>query len=182
MTQKINYLKDKNFYKNKEASEVEAYLNETFGSPTEVKQAVSEANSHGRYPVHLVTIYGKPDVLDLLLKKGADPNKFTKITRSGPYQGKLTALHHAAKAENSSYEKVKILIEYGAKIDVKDGGGWQAIHFASQYGIYKTLKLLIDKGADKESRTGSGSQPIELAKGNSRISVVQRNELFFNSS
>ena len=172
MAHRINCLKYENFYKGRGAEEVKTWMNQMFSSRDEIENAVNEENKDGIYPIHLATIYGNPDVLNLLLKEGADPNKRHRFK---PY---MTALHHAAKAENLSYEKVKILIEYGAELELKDREGWRAIHFASKYGTYKTLKLLIDKGADKESRTGSGSQPIELAKGNSRISKAKRNELF----
>ena len=190
MAHPINCLKYGDFYIDKEASEVEAYLNETFDSPTEIKDAVNDENKDGSYPIHLATIYGNPDVLDLLLKKGADPNKYTKITKPGSYQRKLTALHYAAKAENSSYEKVKILIKYGANIELKSGEGWRAIHYAAAYSCCNTLELLIKEGANRWLRIDNSNQtplksakyPLELARDNYKISENCIERLFFNSS
>ena len=167
MAHPINCLKYGDFYIDKEASEVEAYLNETFDSPTEIKDAVNDENKDGSYPVHLATIYGKPDVLNLLLKEGADPNKFQCFNG----RKKMTALHYAAKAENFSYEKVKILIEYGANLELKSGEGWRAIHYAAAYSCCNTLEPLIKEGANRWLRIdNSNLTPLELARDSDKIS------------
>ena len=176
-----NCLKYENFYKNENrgAEEVKEWLNQMFSSRSEIKDAVNDENKDGSYPVHLATIWGKPDVLNLLLKEGADPNKFQYSNG----RKNMTALHYAAKAENSSYEKVKILIEYGANLELKSGEGWRAIHYAAAYSYCNTLELLIKEGANRWLRIdNSNLTPLKLARDSDKISENCIERLFFNSS
>jgi hypothetical protein len=81
---------------------------------------------HRHLALGLASQYGHPEIVRLLLDAGEDPNRFNPVGG----HSHSTPLHQAAG--NGHLDVVKVLIERGAKLDVKDilfGGtpaGWAA--------------------------------------------------------
>ncbi|HUT28146.1 MAG TPA: ankyrin repeat domain-containing protein [Sedimentisphaerales bacterium] len=106
---------------------------------------------------------GNLEVVRFMLDNGVDVNGF--------YKDGETALHHAA--EQAKTEFVKLLLEYGADVEIK-GGRWDS-HSAlystvngcifadrARYKDYvATARLLLEAGADVDTK-GQGLTPLSL--------------------
>ena len=86
-------------------------------------------------PIHLAAEYGTSEIINLLLKKGANINDITFFGKTP-----LMVANMLMK-----YDNVKFLIEKGADVNIKDEQGKTALLYAPTLEI---VKLLLDKGAD----------------------------------
>ncbi|WP_339045986.1 ankyrin repeat domain-containing protein [Candidatus Mesenet endosymbiont of Agriotes lineatus] len=84
---------------------------------------------------------GKKEVVELLLKHGADIN-------NGGEKGKPTATPLHGAIENKHEEAAIFLIEKSANIHAKDQHGSTPLHAAACEGLGNLVKLLLDKGVN----------------------------------
>lgn len=127
---------------------------------------------------------GDQDIVQILLKSGADPdireeggktalyiaveNRFAEVARLlieagadvnlGVY-GRTPIL--AWKFHNT--EIAECLIKHGANIKARDCHGLTALHLAARYGAENMIARLIDAGADINSQDNSGRTPLVCA-------------------
>ena len=88
--------------------------------------------------LHFVSNYGHKDIVELLIKAGAEVNVQCKFGN--------TPLHYASMDGHT--ECIELLIKAGADVNIQDSDGWTVLHFAS-YGGYKDIvDLLIKAGAN----------------------------------
>lgn len=99
---------------------------------------------------------GKNNLLELLLKKGANPNEKTNDTEG------LTALHISATGGN--LKAAELLISYGGNVNEKDPSENTPLHNAVQNGHFEIVKLLLTKGANINAENIVGFSPLALAK------------------
>jgi ankyrin repeat protein len=103
------------------------------------------------------TAFGAEERLCVLLEAGANPN----ILHMG-----YTALHLATICglRARPVKWVEILLEYGAKMDIRDTHGHTALYWAIDGIRWKTgsekLKLLLDRGIDLNVPDGFGDYPL----------------------
>jgi hypothetical protein len=83
--------------------------------------------------VHSAHFNDKPELLTLLLERGADPNALSEARGE---EG-LSALHVSAKKGNVAY--VRILITHGADCGLRDGAGRTPLDVAQNRAILKLL-------------------------------------------
>ncbi|WP_341816387.1 ankyrin repeat domain-containing protein [Wolbachia endosymbiont (group A) of Nomada goodeniana] len=76
----------------------------------------------------------------------------------------LTLLHRAAG--NNNKESVKLLLEYGAKVDVQSKDGNTPLHYAAALGYVEIAEYLIDKGADVDAQDKAEYTPLYYALAN----------------
>jgi ankyrin repeat protein len=81
-----------------------------------------------------------------------------------------TPLHHASSIGNT--EVVKLLIEKGADINVKNNFGSTPLHYASNEGNTEVVKLLIDNGADINVKDRADTTPLHKASFKGHTEVV----------
>ena len=72
-----------------------------------------------------------------------------------------TPLHLAAT--HCQTNVVALLLDKGAKINVKASGGATPLHLAAQEGCADVVKLLLDKGAKVNVRDDQGRTPLDRA-------------------
>lgn len=84
----------------------------------------------------------------VLLEAGADPNL-----------GDAPPLHLACR--NNDIKKIKLLIHYGANVDLQDARGLTALHHSVGYA--NVVKLLLSEGADPLLLSKEGESPIDIA-------------------
>jgi ankyrin repeat protein len=76
---------------------------------------------------------------------------------------KRTPLHYAADREQ--VEVVKLLVESGATVDMKDEDGMTALLTAVMCEHEDIVKVLVDHGADVNAEDIDGETPLSLAEG-----------------
>jgi ankyrin repeat protein len=98
---------------------------------------VNTKNKYGSTPLNYVLMgrHSDPRVARLLIAHGADPNIL------GCWRG-LTPLHHAS--EKGMIEMVRLLIELGANVEVKDDMGRTPLDIASGKQSEEIIKLLLE--------------------------------------
>jgi ankyrin repeat protein len=144
------------------------------------------AGPDGRSPTRLATAAGRPDLVGLLRRHGAndqatdadeflsaclqadrtsaqrqladDPDLITRLT-----DDERAAIVRAAEHGNTA--AVALMLDLGFPIE-SSGGDWggTALHLASYSGSANTVRLLLDRGADIEARDSNwNSTPLEWA-------------------
>ena len=133
-------------------------LRESFGEDWRIdnkkKVALEKGcNNNGNRPLQLAASSEKPEIVELLLNKGAD----TEVRdESGE-----TLLHWAAKKE--ILEVVELLIEKGADKEARDGNGNTPLQNAARSNNMEMLEFLLDREANIEARDEDGNRPLQLA-------------------
>lgn len=115
--------------------------------------ANSLPNNNGEYPIHLAAQEGHPIVCRLLLRlEGWDtPDKYHE----------WTPLFHAARYGRS--DCVRILVEGGCRVFMRDELGHNASHYAAWHGHQECLELLLHTTSDQPTQVvqvGSSISPV----------------------
>ena len=110
-------------------------------------------NALGDSPLGWATRLGHTELVETLLKRGADPNvqNFDGDTplMIAVYEGYL--------------EIARTILEHGAKIDTKNMERITALHFAVFSGRADMVTMLIGAGADVQAKTKEGETPLQIA-------------------
>lgn len=93
----------------------------------------------------------------LLLAKGAGVNARSKVGRTPLL---IAALHDGAS------EIVRLMIDKGADVKARDGGGLSVLQAAAFSNDAETVGLLLAKGADPNSKDEAGFTPLIAAASN----------------
>lgn len=110
--------------------------------------------------------FAPPEVLEILLQHGADPNTQSKNAMA------LRPLHSAASTGNP--KNVEMLLKAGADPNARQHGGWAPIHAAAQSGNEAVARLLLDCGAEPNPANDAGQTAVGLAreKGHSALAEL----------
>jgi ankyrin repeat protein len=96
----------------------------------------------------------RADLVELLLKHGADPN--ARDAQGG------TPLYYAAR--DGCVEVVRILLlRQGADLNARDAEGNTPLHRAAANCRYTLAQLLIQHGADPNAKNNQDKTPLDLA-------------------
>jgi ankyrin repeat protein len=93
-----------------------------------------------------------------LLIENCDKQKF--VVDSLDANG-LTPLQRSCFLGNARI--VRLLVEAGANVSIKDSEGWTVLHAASVAGNYAVVKYLMKVGVDLEAKTDRGELALDLA-------------------
>jgi ankyrin repeat protein len=110
----------------------------------------------GFHPLGLAAFFGHPDVVVLLVERGADVDAVARNE-----QVRTTALQAAAASGDN--ESARLLVEAGADVNVAQPGGFTALHAAAANGNEELVALLLEHGADRSARLDDGRTPADLA-------------------
>jgi len=89
-------------------------------------------------------------LLNILLSSGVPVN-------NTDFSGR-TALHHAAKG-SAAEDLAKVLLDYGASVDLQDRFGATPLLIAIQEGAVGVITTLLDRGANLDIPDGEGISP-----------------------
>jgi ankyrin repeat protein len=134
----------------------------------------------GEFPIIRACSKGKPEIVKLLLEKGA------KVDVVDERNNNLTALHFAA--DKGRLEVVQLLLEHKADVNAKTTGGntplmkavWDNKLIHTEY--METAKLLIEAGADVAVENSNGDTVFSAIANNPILmELVLKKGLNFNA-
>ena len=125
----------------------------------------AKSSRSGSTPLHFAANYGRKEIAELLISKGAEVN--AKSNKG------ITPLHNAAlgggnqnAAHGGQKEIAELLIAKGAEVNAKDRDGFTPLHSAAQVWIKvntEVVELLIAEGADVNAKDDDGTTPLDWA-------------------
>lgn len=124
------------------------------------KTDVNHLNAKGESPLMLAALKGHQDLVEPLIKRGADVNK------TG-----WTALHYAASSGQLAI--ISQLIEHSAYIDAESPNGTTPLMMAAMYGSPAAVKLLLQEGADAQLKNQQGLSALQFAQRGNRPDSVE---------
>ena len=115
------------------------------------KTDLNALSAQGESPLMLASLKGQLELVEKMVKKGADINK------TG-----WTPLHYAASA--GQVKVISLLLENHAYIDAESPNGSTPLMLASMYGTAAAVKLLLEEGADPLLRNQQGLTALQFAQ------------------
>src|ERR1044071_4299584 len=109
------------------------------------------------------SLTGKPDVVKLLLTRGAEVNV------REPVRGQTALMWAAAEGATQAAE---LLIEFGGDIKAKSNGGFTPLLFAVRNGHKTTVESLLAHGANANDVAPDGTSALNMAIVNAYYEVA----------
>ena len=134
------------------------------GALEELKQLLDEhpartnaRSGDGWTPLHLAGFFGRREVADLLLKRGAS---LTAISGGAEKNQPL----HAALAGACDPAIVRALVAHGADVNAVAAANYTPLHVAASRGNEELVRFLVESGAGTDARMDDGKTPADLAR------------------
>lgn len=118
--------------------------------------AVNEYAEDGFTPLGLACYFGQFEVARYLVLKGADVN----LPSNNGFN--VFPIHSAAAGNYTDI--ARMLVDNGAKVNVKQQAGATPLHTAAQNGNLDLLVLFLEHGAETNARMEGGKLPADLAR------------------
>jgi ankyrin repeat protein len=119
-------------------------------------EAINEYADDGFTALGVASYFGQFEVARYLVLKGANVN----LPSNNGYN--VFPIHSAAAGNYTDI--VRMLVENGAQVNVKQQAGVTPLHSAAQNGNLELLILLLENGAEVNSRMEGGKLPADLAR------------------
>ncbi len=113
-------------------------------------------SADGLTPLHLAARFNQPEACQLLLDRGADPDRISDNPLG------FRPLHAAVAGH--SLEAAELLLDAGATPDARQGDGLTSLMAAAATGQIEVVELLLDHGADPDLRSKEGLTARDLAR------------------
>lgn len=124
------------------------------GLLTSQRSEVYSLSKDGFSALHLAAFFGHREIVEYLLKNGADANILaTNATKVRPLHSAV-AHHH--------FEISKLLVDHGADVNARQQGGFTPLHEAAFGGNPEIAELLLKHGADINAKTDKGLTALAL--------------------
>ena len=113
--------------------------------------------------LHMAIVLGQLDIAELLLKKGASPNRRE--------EDKSTVI--VVCLENEYFDLAEKLVEAGAEIDIRSGHGWTPLMWASVKGRRKAVDFLLENNANIHACNDDGWNSVTGAYFKKQTDIVE---------
>jgi ankyrin repeat protein len=133
------------------------------------RSLVNATSAEGYPPLGLAAFLGHTNVVEFLLREGADVNAV------GKNENGFTALTGAVAGGHA--DVVELLVDRGADVNQRyEGGTFSPLLAAAAEGDPRIVRLLLDHGANANTRTADGKTALALAleKGHREVADVLR--------
>lgn len=121
----------------------------------------------GATPFMLAAMDGHPELMKLLVARGADPqlatNQKTTALMVAAGLGRVPA--ESLVTEPQTLAAVQLALELGADVKAANAEGSTALHGAAHIRLDPLVQLLVDRGADVNARNKRGLTPLMVAEG-----------------
>ena len=117
----------------------------------ELPEMLNSSDTYGRTPLHIAAAKGNLNIVGFFIHKSA-------CNFSAVDYRKRTPLHWAAA--NGKAICVKLLCEFGSKIDPQDEFGATPLHYAIKNNHINCVHILLKKGALVNSMDCNGRHPL----------------------
>ncbi|MGD1911127.1 MAG: ankyrin repeat domain-containing protein [Rivularia sp. (in: cyanobacteria)] len=152
---------------------------------------VNRINFENQTPLHYATINYQKEIVGVLLSHQANVNAKDKFgntplhlisqinQKNSDYLGIKYLINNRIKFKYKNEKRrlniVKLLVDKGANIDIKNNRGYTPLHLGAKEHHKYIVEYLIQKGAKIDERaTSNAKTPLMLAaKGFSNISIIQ---------
>jgi ankyrin repeat protein len=121
-------------------------------------ESVGGFTSDGWTPLHLAAFFGHAEVARALVAAAAPLDE--RATSRNPTANRPL---HAALAGAEDEETIRCLLEAGALVDDRAGGGYTPLHLAASRGSASLVEMLLRRGADASARTDEGRTAADIA-------------------
>ncbi len=129
-----------------------------------------------KYPIHWASIYGKVNIVELLLKS-CRVNIHVRSFAPGFDIG-LNSLHYASM--HGYGQVVQLLLENGADIhSTSSGCGMTSLHIASKSKNVEVVKLLLEHDANPNVKNVNGNTPKQLTSDYSVSRIFEQYERMY---
>lgn len=118
-------------------------------------ELVNAYSDDGFQPLGLAAYFGQKEVVEYLIRAGAELNSRSKNELG------VTPLQSAVAGGH--LEITRLLLETGASPNVWERGGYTPLHVAAQNGDIEIVRSLLFGGADLEARSDNQETPLDLA-------------------
>nr|ADD82932.1 transient receptor potential cation channel subfamily A member 1 [Corallus hortulanus] len=129
---------------------------------------ICKANNTGCMAVHAAATSGAKLCMEIVIRRGEDLGYTRESHINFTTTGKSSPLHLAVQSRD--LEMIKMCIEYGAQIDLKQNDNCTALHFAATQGATDILKLMMS--------TYEGDESIVNAADGNKETMLHRAALF----
>jgi ankyrin repeat protein len=119
-------------------------------------------NMYGETPAFLAVTQGTPDMVENIIRAGADPNQRNRDDTP------LVVIAEAAR----SFDNVAVLLALGADPDLSGRSGETLALTAARVGDWSRARELVENGADVSVSNIRGDTLIDLARKGGRQDVV----------
>lgn len=118
---------------------------------------VQRVATDGWTPLHLAAFFADAATVSLLLERGGDVAAVSvNSTANTPL--------HAAIAGRGDPEVIRLLVEAGADVNARGGGGWTPLHLAASRGDVALVEYLLVHGARAAEAGDDGRTAAEIAE------------------
>jgi ankyrin repeat protein len=109
----------------------------------------------GFTPLGLAAFFGSKEVVEVLLADGANPDLQSKNA--------FKAVPLQSAAVRGRLEIARLLVNHGAKTNVRGEGGYTPLHEVASNGQIEFAKLLLEYNADINAKGDDGKTPLAIA-------------------